>query len=198
MTRPRIEVIAAVTLGWSLLLYIIPLGVGLGVGAVPLRLVSSGVLFDQMSVSLAGYRFLVWSPVIAGTIFSILALNLPPTRFNLALGIAGATIAATLLLIGGVVGIGPGSTLLVATELRWVWKICAGAAGLAIGLVGPQLIKARAEDHALDFPAIRRDMLLTGVVLGGVILLVAPGPLLGKAMTGAGSWFGSLVWVLGL
>ena len=60
------------------------------------------------------------------------------------------------------------------------------------------LLKAGAEDHSLDFRAIRRDYLLSALVLGALILLLGPGPMLGKAMTGAGSWLGSLFWVVGL
>ena len=122
----------------------------------------------------------------------------PPTRFLTALGIAGATFAGTLLLAGGVLGIGPGSLLLVGTELKWVLKLSLAAGGLAVGLVGPMLLKAKAEDHSIDFPALRRDYLISAVLLGALILLLGPGPILGKVMTGAGSWLGSLFWVVGL
>lgn len=194
ITGPALAVLAS----WALMLYLAPLAVGLAVGAIPLRLTSSGILFDQVAVTLNGYRLIVWSPVLTGLLLTALALKLPPSRVSTTLGIAGAALAGTMLVAGGLLGIGPGSTLLVGTELRWVWKLCAGAGGLAVGLVGTFLIRARAEDHALDFPALKRDILISGVVLGVVILLAAPGPLLGKTMTGVGSWLGSLVWVLGL
>ena len=188
----------ALLVAWALMLYLVPLGVGLAVGAVPLRLISSGVLFDQIAVSLNGYRMIVWSPVVTGILLAILADLLTPNRFLTALGIAGATTAATMLLAGGVLGIGPGSLLLVGTDLRWIWKLCLAAGGLTVGLVGPMLLKAKAEDHSIDFPALRRGYLVGGLILGAVILLLGPGPILGKVMTGAGSWLGSLVWVAGL
>lgn len=188
----------AILVGWSLMLYLVPLGVGLAVGAVPLRLVSSGILFDQVAVSLNGYRAIIWSPVLTGILLTVLADMRPPTRFLTALGIAGATFAGTLLLAGGVLGIGPGSLLLVGTELKWVLKLSLAAGGLAVGLVGPMLLKAKAEDHSIDFPALRRDYLISAVLLGALILLLGPGPILGKVMTGAGSWLGSLFWVVGL
>ena len=188
----------ALIVGWWFMLYLVPLGVGLAVGAVPLRLLSSGILFDQVAVSLNGYRAILWSPVLTGVLLAILAERFPPTRFLTALGLAGATLAATMLLAGGVLGIGSGSLLLVGTELQWVWKICLAAGGLTVGLVGPTLLKARAEDHSLDFPALRREYLISAMILGALILLLGPGPILGKVMTGAGSWLGSLVWVAGL
>ncbi len=188
----------AVALGWAFMLYLVPLGVGLAVGAVPLRLLSSGILFDQVAVTLNGYRAILWSPVVAGILLAILPDRFPPTRFLTALGIAGTTLAGTMLLAGGVLGIGPGSLLLVGTELQWVWKICLAAGGLTVGLVGPMLLKARAEDHSLDFPALRREYLISAVILGALILLLGPGPILGKITTGAGSWLGSLFWVVGL
>jgi hypothetical protein len=180
------------------MLYLVPLGVGLAVGAVPLRLISSGILFDQVAVSLNGYRAIIWSPVVTGILLAIAASRLGPTPFRTSLGLAGATLAATLLLAGGVLGIGPGTLLLVGTDLRWIGKLCIAAGGLTVGLVGPMLLKADAEDHSLDFRAIRRHYLLTGIVLGAMILLLGPGPMLGKVMTGTGSWLGSLIWVLGL
>lgn len=198
MKRPSIATSAAMLVGWALMLYLVPLGVGTAVGATPLRLISSGILFDQIAVSLNGYRLLMWSPVLTGIVFALLALKLPASRFVSALGVVGATFAATLLVAGASLGIGPGSTLLVGTELRWVWKLCTAAGGLLIGLVGPMLIKARVEDHDLDFPGLRRDILVIGAVLGAGILVAGPGPFLGKLMTGTGSWLGSLVWVLGL
>jgi len=196
--RPPLATSLALIVGWSLMLYVVPLGVGLAVGAVPLRLLSSGILFDQVAVSLNGYRAIIWSPVLTGILLTVLADMRPPTRFLTALGIAGATFAGTLLLAGGVLGIGPGSLLLVGTELKWVLKLSLAAGGLAVGLVGPMLLKAKAEDHSIDFPALRRDYLISAVLLGALILLLGPGPILGKVMTGAGSWLGSLFWVVGL
>jgi hypothetical protein len=188
----------AVLVGWTLMLYLMPLGVGYTVGAFPLRLLSSGILWDQVAVSMTGFQLLTWSPVVTGTLLAALGLARGQRRFFVALGIVGATFAATELLLGGALGIGPGSALLIGVELKWVWKICLVAGGLAVGLVGTQLLKAQADDHSLDFMAIRRDLLLSGALLGALILLLAPGPLLGKVMTGAGSWLGSLVWVVGL
>ncbi len=196
--RPPLATSLALIVGWSLMLYVVPLGVGLAVGAVPLRLLSTGILFDQVAVSLNGYRAIIWSPVLTGILLTVLADMRPPTRFLTALGIAGATFAGTLLLAGGVLGIGPGSLLLVGTELKWVLKLSLAAGGLAVGLVGPMLLKAKAEDHSIDFPALRRDYLISAVLLGALILLLGPGPILGKVMTGAGSWLGSLFWVVGL
>ena len=86
----------------------------------------------------------------------------------------------------------------MGTELKWVLKLSLAAGGLAVGLVGPMLLKAKAEDHSIDFPALRRDYLISAVLLGALILLLGPGPILGKVMTGAGSWLGSLFWVVGL
>jgi hypothetical protein len=198
LKKPSFTAGLALLLGWSLMLYVVPLGVGLAVGAVPLRLVSSGILFDQVAVSLNGYRAILWSPVVTGILLAITASRLGPSPFRTSLGLAGATVAATLLLAGGVLGIGPGSLLLVGTDLRWIGKLCVAAGGLTVGLVGPMLLKADAEDHSLDLRAIRRDYLLTGVLLGALILLLGPGAILGKVMTGAGSWLGSLFWVVGL
>ncbi|MBW8772479.1 MAG: hypothetical protein JF590_04195, partial [Gemmatimonadetes bacterium] len=148
-----------------MMLYLVPLGVGLAVGAVPLRLISSGILFDQVAVSLNGYRAILWSPVVTGVLLALVADRLQPSRFVIALGLSGATLAATLLLAGGVLGIGPGSLLLVGTDLRWILKLCVGAGGLTVGLVGPMLLKARAEDSSIDFRALRRDFLLGGLLL---------------------------------
>jgi hypothetical protein len=188
----------AVLVGWALMLYLAPYLVGVAVGAVPVRIISSGILFDQTAVSLNGYRLIIWSPLLTGLLLVLLALKRRPTSFLVALGLVGATVAGTLLVAGAGLGIGPGATLLVGTELRWVWKLCAVAGGIAVGLVGSFLIRARAEDQELDFAAIKRDLLLAGGLLGMILLLAAPGPLLGKAMTGAGSWLGSLVWVLAM
>ncbi|HVX88043.1 MAG TPA: hypothetical protein VG940_03885 [Gemmatimonadales bacterium] len=198
----RLRLIAApavgVVLGWALLLYLVPLAAGLVAGARPLRLISTGIMFDQSELSLNGYRLIVWSPVVMGVVLGALALLRRPTRLGLTLGLVGSSIAATLLTLGGGLGIGPGATLLVGTELRWVWKICIIAAGLAVGLVGPLMIKTLAEDHEIAVPPLKHSILLTSAVLGALILLLAPGPMLGKAMSGAGSWLGSMVWLLAL
>lgn len=187
-----------VSAGWALLLYIAPLAAGYVVGAKPLRVISTGIMFDQAEVSLNGYRLIVWSPVVVGVILGALALLRRPTRFGLALGLVGTTIAASLLVLGGGLGIGPGSTLLVGTELRWVWKLCIIAAGLLVGLAGPLLLKTLGEDHQIAIPPLKRDIFLTSALLGLLILFFAPGPLLGKAMAGMGSWLGSLVWLAAL
>ena len=187
-----------VLLGWALLLYLAPLAAGYAVGAKPLRLISSGIMFDQAEISLNGYRLIVWSPVVVGILLGALALLRRPTRFGLTLGLVGTTIAATLLVLGGGIGIGPGATLLVGTELRWVWKLCIIAGGLAVGLVGPLLIKTLAEDHEIPVPPLKRSILLASAALGALILLAAPGPLVGKAMSGMGSWLGSVVWLAAL
>ncbi len=188
----------AVPLVWATTLYLIPLGVGLAVGAEPLRLVSSGIQFDQMEVTLNGYRLLIWSPVLAGILIATLGFFLRPTPFTSAIAITGATLAGTLLLAGGGFGIGPGSTLLVGTELRWVWRLTIGFVGLAVGIVVPFILKARAEDGQVDFRATRKGMLLGGALAAALFLAFGPGPLLGRAITGGGSWLGSLVWVAGL
>ena len=198
MTRPRFDVAVTVTIGWSMLLYLIPLGVGLAVGAVPLRLISSGIFFDQSGTSMAGYRAILWAPIIAGVLMGIAALLLRPSRWGITLGIVGTTFAGTLLVVGGGLGIGPSGTLLLGTDLRWIWRFCVVLAGLTIALVGPLLLRTEAEDQKLDFKSLRREILLTGMVLGALILLLAPGPLLGKVMAGVGSWLGSMVWIVGI
>ncbi|HWA41213.1 MAG TPA: hypothetical protein VG712_06340 [Gemmatimonadales bacterium] len=185
-------------IGWTLLLYIAPLAAGYAVGARPLRLISSGIMFDQAEISLNGYRLIIWSPVVIGILFGALALLRRPSRLGLTLGLVGTAIAATLLALGGGLGVGPGATLLVGTELRWVWKICIIAGGLAIGLVGPLLIKTLAEDHEIPVAPLKRGILSASAVLGALILLLAPGALLGKVMAGMGSWLGSLVWLVAL
>ena len=187
-----------VAAGWSALLYLIPLGVGLAVGAVPLRLISSGIFFDQSATSMAGYRAILWGPIVAGILLGIPAVLARPSRWGIALGIVGTTFAGTLLVVGGGLGIGPAGTLLIGTDLRWIWRFCVVMGGLTTGLVGPLLLRTTAEDHHLDFRAIRRDMLVTGALLGALILLLAPGPFLGKLMAGVGSWLGSMVWIVGL
>lgn len=187
---------AGVLVAWLLLLYLVPFAVGSAVGAKPLRLISSGIMFDQAEITLNGYRLIIWSPVVTGIVLGALALLRKPTRFGLTLGLVGSSIAATLLTLGGGLGIGPGATLLVGTELRWVWKLCIIAGGLAVGLVGPLMIKTLAEDHEISVPPLKRSILLASAVLGALILLLAPGAPLGKVMSGAGSWMGSVVWLL--
>lgn len=184
--------------GWALLLYLVPLVAGLVVGAKPLRLISTGIMFDQAEVTLNGYRLIVWSPVVVGVVLGALALLRRPSRVGLTLGLVGTAIAATLLALGGGLGVGPGATLLVGTELQWVWKLCIIAAGLLVGLTGPLLIKTLAEDHEIPIPPLKRHIFLTSALLGALILLLAPGPLLGKVMAGMGSWLGSLVWLAAL
>lgn len=188
----------AVPVVWVTALYFVPLAVGEAVGAVPLRLVSSGILFDQTAVSFPGFLAIVWSPVLAGLLFALLGGKLTARPFLIAAGILGATLAATLMVAGGALGVGPGSTLLLGTELRWVWKLTLGLVGLAVGLAGPMLLKAQAEDHSLDFAAIRKGILFGGLVVAALVIAFGPGPILGRAMTGGGSWLGSLVWVLAL
>ena len=188
----------AVALGWMLLLYLAPLAAGLAVGARPLRLISTGIMFDQAEVTLNGYRLIIWSPVVVGVVLGALALLRRPSRIGLTLGFVGTTVAATELTLGGGLGVGPSATLLVGTELQWVWKLCLIAVGLLIGLAGPLLIKTLAEDHQIPVPPLKRDIFLTSALLGALILLLAPGPLLGKAMAGMGSWLGSLVWLAAL
>ena len=188
----------AVVLGWMLLLYLVPLGVGLAVGGRPLRLISSGILWDQTEVSLNGFRAILWSPVLCGVLFFLTAARRRTHPFLLALGLVGVTYAATLLTVGGVLGIGPGGMLLVGTELKWVWKTTLAAAGLALGTMGPLWLKTAAEDHEVPVAPIKRQLLVTAALTGALILLLAPGPVLGKVMTGAGSWLGSLVWLVAL
>ena len=183
---------------WATALYVVPFAVGSAVGAVPLRLVSSGILFDQTAVSFAGYMTIVWSPVVVGLLFALVGGKFTAWPFLISAGILGSTLAGTLMLAGGALGIGPGSTLLLGTELRWVWKLTIGLVGLAVGLVGPLLLKAHAEDHSLDFAAIRKGIVVAGLGIGALILLFGPGPILGRAITGGGSWLGSLIWILAL
>lgn len=189
---------SGVLLGWMLLLYLAPLAAGYAVGAKPLRLISSGIMFDQAQVSLNGYRLIIWSPVAVGVILGAVALLRRPSPLGLTFGFVGTTVAATLLVLGGGLGVGPGSTLLVGTELQWVWKLCLIAAGLLVGLAGPLLIKTLGEDHQVAIPPLKRDIFMASALLGALILFLAPGPLLGKVMTGMGSWLGSLVWLAAL
>lgn len=179
-------------------MYLAPLAAGFAVGATPLGLISSGIMFDHAEVTLNGYRLIVWSPIVAGLLLGALSLFRHPTRFRLTLGFVGTTIAASLLVLGGGLGIGPGSMLLVGTELRWIWKICIIAGGLAVGLVLPVILKSLAEDHQIPIAPLKRDLFLSSALLGALILLLAPGPLLGKGMAGMGSWLGSLVWLAAL
>jgi len=188
----------AVPFVWITALYLVPFGVSFAVGAVPLRLISSGIQFDQVEVTLNGYRLLIWSPVIFCLLISFVAHRDKPTTFTMAMSMAGAALAATLLVVGGAFGIGPGSTLLVGTEMRWVWRMMIGLLGLTLGLVAPILLKAHAEDNTLDLAVIKRRMLQGGIVAGALILAFGPGPLLGRLITGGGSWLGSLAWVLAL
>ena len=198
MTKPRLGVAVVVLLSWALLLYVIPLGVGLAVGAVPLHLVSTGIFFDQSATSMAGYRAILWAPIIVGAGMGILGMVLRPTRLVLAAGLVGSTVAATFLVVGGGLGIGPAGTILLGTDLRWIWRLCLVGAGLLAGLLVPVLLRTRAEDHQVDFGSIRRELLLSGALFGALILAFAPGPLLGKVLSAIGSWLGSLVWIVGL
>jgi hypothetical protein len=141
---------------------------------------------------------MLWGPVAVGTGLGIAGFLMRPTRFGVTLGVVGSAFAGTLLVVGGGLGIGPGGNLLIGTELRWVWRICIVCIGLVIGLAGPALLGTHADDHSLDFRALRRAILLSGAVLGVLILLLTPGPFVGKVMAGMGSWLGSLVWVVGL
>jgi hypothetical protein len=188
----------AVPLAWVLSLYVAPLLVGWGVGAVPVRLVSSGIMFDQTAVSLAGFRAITWSPVVVGILISLIGHRAKTSPFLIAFSTIGATLAATLLVAGGTLGLGPGSLLLVGTELKWIWRIVLLFSGLVMGLVAPQLLKAHAEDQEFDIGVMKRGMLLGGVAAGVLMLAFGPGPILGRAITGGGSWLGSLVWVVAL
>jgi hypothetical protein len=188
----------AVALVWVTALYLVPLAVGIGVGAIPVRLVSSGILFDHTAVSFAGFMGIVWGPVIAGLLFAALAMRLAATPFRTSLGIIGATLAATLMVAGGALGVGPGSTLLLGTELRWVWRLSIGLAGMAVGLAVPMLLKAHAEGHSLDLATIKKGMVLGGLVVAVLMFAFGPGPILGRAITAGGSWLGSLAWILAL
>jgi len=189
---------AAVPLAWGLSLYVAPLLVGWAVGAVPVRLISSGIMFDQTMVSLAGFRAITWSPVVVGVLLSLVGHRAKSSPFLIAFSIIAATLAATLLVAGGALGVGPGSLLLVGTELKWIWRIVLLFSGLVMGLVAPQLLKAHAEDHAFDFRMIKKGMLLGGIAAGGLMLAFGPGPVLGRAITGGAGWFGSLIWVVAL
>jgi len=188
----------AVPLAWLVVLYAAPLLVGYAVGAVPVRLISSGIMFDQAEVSLAGFRMITWSPVVSGVLISLVGHRAKTSPFLITFSLIGATLAATLLVAGGTLGVGPGSLLLVGLELKWIWKIVLLFSGLVMGLVAPQLLKAHAEDNEFDIGMIKKGMFLGGVVAGALILLFGPGPLFGRVITGGGSWLGSLVWVVAL
>lgn len=198
MTKPRPDVAAVVLIGWALLLYLLPLGVGLAVGAVPLHLISTGIFFDQSATSMAGYRAILWAPIVVGATVGILGVTLRPTRLILSAGLVGSTLAATFLVVGGGLGIGPAGTILLGTDLRWIWRLCLVGAGLVAGFLVPVLLRTRAEDHQVDFASIRRELLMSGAIFGAIILAFAPGPLLGKVLSAIGSWLGSLVWIVGL
>jgi hypothetical protein len=188
--------IAAVGAAWGLLLLIVPWSVGTFVGAEPLRLHAAGILFDYTGVSLAGFRTLAWAPIVVGVSFSLLTLRATPRPFEYALGLIGATYAASHLVFGALLGIGPGSAILIGAEIKWVWKIVATGLGLVAGLAIPQLIKARAEDMQVDCSGVKRGLLVGGLLFGIVLALVLPGGWLGKTTAGFGSWGGSLLWVL--
>ena len=198
MKRPWLAPVLALMLAWALLIYLVPLTVGLLVGAVPVRVISTGIFFDQTRTTLLGYRLILWGPVVVGALCAVAGLVMAPSRFVLTLGLVGTTFAATLLVVGGGLGIGPAGTLLIGTDLRWIWRTCVVAAGLVLGLAGAVLLRTRAEDHAVDFPRLRREILLAGAGTGALILLLAPGPFLGKVIAGFGSWLGGLVWIVGL
>jgi hypothetical protein len=188
----------AAPLAWLACLYLAPLAVGYAVGAVPIRLISSGIMFDQTAVSLGGFRAITWSPVVVGILISLIGHRARTSPFLIAFSTIGATLAATLLIAGGALGVGPGSLLLVGAELKWIWRIVLLLAGLVMGLVAPQLLKAHAEDNQFDPKEIRRGMLWGGLAAGALVLALGPGPILGRAITGGGSWLGSLVWVVAL
>jgi hypothetical protein len=189
---------AAVGVAWGILLLVVPWTVGTLVGAEAIRLHSAGILFDYTGVSLAGFRTLAWAPIVAGLSFSLLALRTTPRPFEYALGVIGATYAASILLFGVLLGIGPGNAILVGAEIKWVWKIVATAVGLAAGLALPQMIKARAEDMNIDFGGVKRGLLVGGLLFGIALALLLPGGWLGKTTAGFGSWGGSLLWILAL
>ena len=199
---PRLRTAAAPALalvaGWALLLYLVPLGVGIAAEAVPIRLVSSGIFFDLSATSIAGYRAILWGPIVAGLLMWGAGMVLRPSRGAIALGVVGSTYAATLLVAGGGLGIGPGGMLLTGTDIRWVWRICVITGGLAIGLAGPLILGTRADDLPGGQASVRRVLLLSGAALGAMLLLFGPGPILGKVMAGIGSWLGSLLWMSGL
>src|SRR5689334_17721413 len=174
MKRPLVLAALTVAVLWGALLYLVPIAVGYAVGATPLRLMSSGILFEQSEVSLAGYRLILWSPVVVGAALMVFALRRAPAVVPVTAGIVGTTFAATLLTLGGVLGIGMGGLLLVGTDIRWIWKLCLGFGGVALGLAGTQLIKARAEDHDLPWTQLKRGILLGGALVGVGILLLAP------------------------
>jgi hypothetical protein len=190
--------VAAVGVAWGLLLLVVPWSVGSLIGAEPIRLHSAGILFDYTGVSLTGFRMLAWAPIVVGVSLSLLALRATPRPFEYALGVIGATYAASILLFGVLVGIGPGNAILVGAEIKWVWRLVATALGLVAGLAIPQLIKARAEDMQVDFNGMKRGLLVGGLLFGIVLSLLLPGGWLGKTTAGFGSWGGSLLWILAL
>ena len=183
---------------WTVFLVLAPLLVARFAGAVPLRFTTGGILFDLSAVGLGGYRALLLAPIIAALTCGVAGLLLRPTRASVALGMIGFTFAGTELVLGGGLGVGPAGQILIGTDLRWVWRICAVAIGLVIALTGAVFVRTHGEDHEVQFAPIRRDLLLTGVIVGALILCLSPGPMLGKVMSGVGSWLGSLVWVVGL
>lgn len=196
---PRLlPAIAAVGAAWATLLLVVPWCVGTLIGAEPLRLHSAGILFDFTGVSLGGFRTLAWAPVVVGLSFSLLSLRATPRPFEYALGVIGATYAASILLFGVLLGIGPGNAILVGAEIKWVWRLVATGLGLVAGLAVPQLVKARAEDMQVDFRVVKRGVLVGGLLFGVVLALLLPGGWLGKTTAGFGSWWGSLLWVLAL
>lgn len=183
---------------WAVCLVLAPLLVAWFAGAVPLRFTTGGILFDLSAVGLGGYRALLLAPILSAIACGVAGLLLRPTRASIALGMIGFAFAGTELVLGGGLGIGPGGQILIGTDLRWVWRICAVAVGLVIALTGAVFVRTNGEDHEVPFAPIRRDLLLTGMIAGALILFLSPGPMLGKVMSGLGSWLGSLVWVMAL
>src|SRR5690242_19244373 len=130
MRRPALGVVATLVVAWGSFLALAPLVAARISGAIPLRISSGGILFDLSPVTLAGYRTLILAPIVAALTAGVVALLIRPTPSTIALGILGFLFAGTELVIGGGLGIGPASKLLIGTEWRWVWRICAVALGL--------------------------------------------------------------------